>query len=173
MKLTEKIKNEQGIVLIDGLRKVIQDSTSKLTNFSYKVSKDLQKKINVIVEYYIMSYYSTQDIDGVTYEDLLKNIELVLSIVTDIPIYTNVVDKKYDEVLWWVIYRLFDIGDLYSEDYSSEIVTRIFDVVNCVEAGEYPESCLDSFLSIQLEECINQMYLIMMSEFMFGDKFQF
>jgi len=126
MKLTEKIKNEQGIVLIDGLRKIIQDSTSKLTNFSYKVSKDLQKKINLIVEYYIMSYYSTQDIEGVTYEDLLKNIELVLSIAMDIPIYNNVIDKKYDDVLWWVIYRLFDIEDLYSEDYSSEIVTICF-----------------------------------------------
>lgn len=91
----------------------------------------------------------------------------------DIPIYNNVIDKKYDDVLWRVIYRLFDIEDLYSEDYSSEIVTRIIDVINCVEVGEYPESFLDSFHPIQLEECINQLYLIMMSEFMFGDKFKF
>lgn len=93
--------------------------------------------------------------------------------MTDEPLYSNLVDKKNDEVLWWIIYRLFAADDLYSVDYSSEIVSRINDAINCVECGEYPITYLESFHSIQLEECINQLYLFIMSDFMFGDKYQF
>lgn len=173
MKLKDKIRNEHGVVTIDNLRGILQDSITKLTKFSYNVSKDFQKKINLVVEYYIMNYYRTQDIEGIDYEDLLKEIELVLSIVTDVPIYTDVVDKEYDDVLWWVVYQQFGIEELHFTDYSSPIVLRVLEAINCVESGDYPESYLDSFHPIQLEECINNLYSEMMSEFLYGDDFNF
>ena len=50
MKLKDKIRNEHGVVTIDNLRGILQDSITKLTKFSYNVSKDFQKKINLVVE---------------------------------------------------------------------------------------------------------------------------
>ena len=166
MKLTEKIKNEHGVVTIDRLRKVIQDSISNLIGQMDNYLNYMSKKANLIVEYYIMHYYRTQEIDGVTYEELLKNIELVLSLVSD----TNVINKHYNEILWWVIYRLFEVDAEMSTSFSSDLVSNIYDIINYVEVGEYPKSCLDLFPTNVLEECINQMYLIMMSDFVFGKK---
>ena len=173
MKLIDKVKNEHGVVTIDKLREIVQKSINDLTNNRYIVSSGNRTKLSLIVEYYIMIYYRTQNIEKVNYKELLNNIELVLSTVTDEPLYSNLVDKKNDEVLWWIIYHLFGADDLYSVDYSSEIVSRINDAINCVECGEYPITYLESFHSIQLEECINQLYLFIMSDFMFGDKYQF
>ena len=166
MKLTEKIKNEHGVVTIDRLRKVIQDSISNLIGQMDNSLNYMSKKANLIVEYYIMYYYRNQEIDGVTYEELLKNIELVLSLVSD----TNVINKHYNEILWWVIYRLFEVNAETSTSFSSDLVSNIYDIINNVEVGEYPKSCLDFFSTNVLEECINQMYLIMMSDFVFGKK---
>ena len=151
MKLKDKIRNEHGVVTIDNLRGILQDSITKLTKFSYNVSKDFQKKINFVVEYYIMNYYRTQDIEGIDY----------------------VVDKEYDDVLWWVVYQQFGIEELHFTDYSSPIVLRVLEAINCVESGDYPESYLDSFHHIQLEECINNLYSEMMSEFLYGEDFNF
>ena len=173
MKLIEKIKNEHGVVTIDRLREIVQKSINDIIKSHYIVSKNNQKSLSLIVEYYIMIYYRMQNIDKVSDQDLLNNIELVLSIMTDEPFYSNLVDKKYEDVLWWIIYQLVSIDDLSSTDYSSEIVSRIVDAINCVESGEYPKSYLDSFHTIQLEECIHQLYLFVMSDFMFGDKLHF
>lgn len=173
MKLTEKVKNEHGVVTIDRLREIVQKSINDLTKSYYIVSKKNQKNLTLIVEYYIMIYYRMQNIDKVSHKGVLNNIELVLSIMTDEPFYSNLVDKKYEDVLWWIIYQLISIDELSSTDYSSEIVSRIIDAINCVECGEYPKSYLDSFHIIQLEECIHQLYLFVMSDFMFGDKLHF
>ena len=173
MKLKDKIRNEHGVVTINNLRSLIHETTQKLTRFGYMTSKDVQKKIDLVVEYYIMSYYRLQNMDGFTLDDIAKDIEFAISIVMDLPIYPDVVDKKYEDVLWWVIYQLTGFEDVHMTSDLPELSSRIIESINMVELGEYPESSLESFHKIQLEECITQLYQIIMASFMYDDDFNF
>lgn len=74
--------------------------------------------------------------------------------------------QTYSEILWDVIYNIFELTDDEEDSKlfkSSSLIKRVFDTINMIECGEDGYS-YDLFTDDELQQCLSDMYSVMIED---------
>ena len=167
MNFLEYVKdNKDGLTFIDKMRSVIKNICHDgiKEEFGNIKQKDIDK-LSLMLEFNFF--------DGITSNDSewdLKTInvdDVKFLIGSSIGFYNlcNGIEKNkresYSEILYDVIYHLFEIIEFDDELFkSSELVKKVYEIVNMIECGEDGYN-LDMLSNEELEQCISILYRYM------------
>ena len=161
-------ENSEGLVFIDRLRKVIKDFCSKgiKEEFENVTDEDIDKMYLMLEHNFFV---------GVTSDDSEWNINTIKVDEVQFLINSNIglfslmrgIEKNrrqsYREILWDVLCELdgsFDDEELLK---SSEVISRTYETINNIEAGEYGYT-YDMISVEDLESCLSDMYKFLVKD---------
>ena len=169
MNLLEYVKeNTEGLVFIDGLRKVIKDLCSKGIKEEFEdVTDEDVDKMSLMLE---CNFFT-----GVTSEDsewdlnTIKVDEAQFLINSNIGLFALMrgIEKNrresYTEILWDVFYELNNLLEDEVLIESSELITRVYETIDNIEAGEYGYT-YDMISNEDLDGCLSDIYKLIIQD---------
>lgn len=154
MKIANEIKKEYGVVNSNSIREYIFSQISKrYTNSKY---------IKNIVEFCILSTYFRKDILNTDIYDLNKDIGYTIMCLQ----YGNELPKLLDKKTLKEIYIDIFYECIYATDEEmfekllneSDAFSKVHEVVNMIELGEWPKIALNQFDEMDIQKAIDDIY---------------